>query len=863
MIKRIGKLRQKKGAVLFVVIAIMTLLIAMASTAYYTARGAHNTVVSNYNYSQLYMSAISVADMVSEAVINDAATNASTTNNYKPLKDAVAKLENEGESITAHSSNITTASASNENIIQQLATNGTSVINGVVDGVVVKIEIPTGGKTYLGYDPVVDMSGVKTNLHQYLYTYMFTTTAYYNGNSITVEDYLTTIRVKKSTGAPGTPGAPPTEGTPGTPGSSVVNFTTFFTATGQDIGAKGYVASDRVVLVNTDEITDDAYFENGYTFFNANDRPNRFKGGITSTGSIILNKMECDGIDKSDDNDWFIGKDLVLGDNRAKDLNLGAQNNLYVGRDLVLACNANITAGDVYVEGDIYIIGQVTINGNLHVTGNIYYEMPEGMIGEGTDQRPDPISSAYENNKDWQQTMDRINSNAIGNGWTVSGDINVNGNIVLPDGVTKAKINGKEVTAGVASSTENGIGKYNPSNTNVTITNRVIDKDSDTFVNEKSDPMSVTAAIAAKTGTKNEYPTYTGKQAAYDNKVTIDFTQLTEKRDAQNQPCGYEGSFTTEDGQTVTVNCDTADMRDLQISIPYNKDGVFLDIKGFEGTNGNTNLHYEIESGDTTMPVVLGSNTTEDGKPSFSWRGDDRTNGRTSSVAVQGDGNVIFEMANYETDDDGKPLENSDGSYKYTPYNPLKYKNTGTTTYVSVEKEVVGTAAQVEGYLNNGNFKDGTKTDFMLNPGTSVPKDDYQNRVMLVSNSRTTAVSANCQNTTFCGYIYAPNGRYYAGDNVNSNVSPVFGGMIVSTYDARKATFTYAEPKPSIINSMLGSLAGYKIGGTEATPGTPGNPGTPGTPATDPDNNPWSWAWNGDEGKNGTDWQFIGSNYLG
>ena len=70
MIKRIGKLKQKKGAVLFVVIAIMTLLIAMASTAYYTARGAHNTVVSNYNYSQLYMSAISVGrENISEVII--------------------------------------------------------------------------------------------------------------------------------------------------------------------------------------------------------------------------------------------------------------------------------------------------------------------------------------------------------------------------------------------------------------------------------------------------------------------------------------------------------------------------------------------------------------------------------------------------------------------------------------------------------------------------------------------------------------------------------------------------------------------------------------------------------------------------
>lgn len=886
MIKRIGKLKQKKGAVLFVVIAIMTLLIAMASTAYYTARGAHNTVVSNYNYSQLYMSAISVADMVSEAVINDAAINATGANNYAPLKEAVKNLNTPGTSIMAHSSNITNSTATNEQIIDELANSGTSVINGAVDGIVVKIELlkdPLQNKTecFMGTQPGTDENGNPIIYHYYKYTYVFTTTAFYNGNSVSVEDYITTVKVWKSTGSNGNPEQPGQPGQPGTPGNTNVNFSTFFTATGQDIGAEGYKPAARNVMINADEITDDAFFENDYTFFN-DGRPNRFKGGITASGSVFLNKFECSGIADSDDNDWYIGKDLVLGNNNANNLNLGNQNNLYVGRDLVLACNANVTAGDIYVEGDIYIMGQVNITGNLHVSGNVYYVMPEGMMGEGSDAHRDPISYANQYNNN--QNITRNDYNVINNGWSVSGTLDINGNVVVPDGYNSARITAggqtNNVTSGSASTGSNNIGTYNPANTNVTVTNRVANDASDTFETTSS-TMSVTDAIATKTGIRTDYASYTGTQAAYDNKVKIDFSELQEIKDNDGKITGYETTVEVTDSSgntyTVTISKGPGHGDDVTVSIPYISEGVFIDIDaaGMFGNgspvDSNANIRYEVEGGPSTgsdaMTVVLApNNTSDDGKPSFSWRGDNYNSGSGwTDVAVTGDGNVVFEMANYRTDDKGNPVDENGNAispdefsdYQYTPYNPNNYDTIGTTRYVAAQKEVVGTENQVN-YINN---QETNNLSGMMQSGTSIPKDEYQNRIMLVSNSRADrAIDANRQNNTFCGYIYAPNGEYYISEGTNSNMSPVFGGMIVSTYNASKATMTYAEPKPSSIKNMLGSLVGYTSGGSGGTPGTPGIPPIPATPGTPPSENPDVLD---DEGKQGRNWQYIGSNYLG
>lgn len=856
IIKRIGKLKQQKGAVLFTVIAIMTLLIAMASTAYYTARGAHNTVVSNYNYSQLYISAVSVADMISESVINDTAINATSTNNFKPLKEALANLNTPGSSVMAYSPNITDATKSNSEIINQLADSGNSIINGTLDGITIKIELPANGVTYRNYADGTDDSNNPVRFHYYDYTYVFTTTAFYNGNSITVEDYLTTVKVKKSTGKPGEPGAPGTPGTPGTPGNNNVSFSTFFTATGQDFDADGgYGKSNRVVTIITDEITDDAFFENTYTFFKTG-RPNKFRGGITASGSVYLSKFTCEGIDKDSGNDWFIGEDLVLASDNAKDLNLGSKNNLYVGNDLVLASNANITAGDVYVEGDLYIVGKVTINGNLHVNGSIYYQL---------DEDSDVVNVAKSQDV-WINTND---TNGLNNGWTVEGNLDVNGKVVLPEGYTSAKIyaGGKEnkVTAGTASTSDNNIGTYLPGNTKVTITNRVADNENNVFNTEESE-MSVKDAISLKTETNNIYASYTSTQKAYDNKLELDFSELqaTEFSADKQTVLRYEYK-TTIDGKEVVVDYDTT-TQVATVKIPYVKDGILLDIKGdsmFDIISQNATLEYEIGEGSNkgeTMSVVLADNATDsDGNKAFSWRGtgtgkgNDAT-GSWTAVSVVGNGNVTFEMANYS-------LDNSD---KYIPYNPNNYKDIGTVNYIFDEHEVVGTKAQVDYFRkDSGNgFKETKDVSGMLKTGTSVPTDEYENRIMLVSNSRgAKAINGDVQNATFCGYMYAPNAEYYVSEGANSNMTPVFGGLIVSTYSASKATFTYAEPKPKLISQMLGSLVGSQIGSIGGTEGTPDIPGKPATPVTPPNDSNVTWA--GTEGMYGYEWQYQGTNYLG
>ena len=203
--KPISRVRRKKGAVLFAVISIMALLIAMASTAYYTARSAYNSVVSNYDYSQLYLSAISVSDMVIDAIANDstaASTSAdgsdATKNYYKSLRDAIINnLVNAGDSIYAYSPNITLdpSTATEDQIINQLR-EAKPAVEGALDGIVVEIKLDSVGAGKLS--PTADPADT-TKLYAYEHIYTLTTAAYYRGNSITVEDKIRTEILKIDT----------------------------------------------------------------------------------------------------------------------------------------------------------------------------------------------------------------------------------------------------------------------------------------------------------------------------------------------------------------------------------------------------------------------------------------------------------------------------------------------------------------------------------------------------------------------------------------------------------------------------------------------------------------------------------------
>lgn len=877
LMKRIGKMKQKKGAVLFAVIAVMSLLIAMASTAYYTAKSAYNSVVSNYDYSQLYLSAISVSDMVAQAVTNDSASTATGVgiNNYTPLRDAILTMETPGESITAYSSNISTPSGSEQTILSQLATTD-SVIAGVLDGVTVKIEL-VDNTQYMPISPNPMDLGNGYYCYWFEYDYKFTTTAYYRNNSITVEDIVVSSKSKIWEPDPGSPGYPGTDpvpgdpGTPGNPGNSTVTFSRFFTSTGQVISDGGsgadIVRTSRIVKIETKAISDDAFFQNESTFF-VNGNENVFLGSITSTGSIYLDKFQANI--QGSDNDWYIGKDLVIAGSNANNLDLNNNgqydNNLYVGGNLVLSGDGpSIKATEIYVDGDLYILGQANITGDLHVNGNIYYEIGDTYVDESGNESPSAKVVAESELPDGL----KYDSYSYTNPWSVSGELSVNGTVNYNSNgqVNISTGNGTaQVADGALASTSDVISTFNPADESEVVVNHIPDPNGgDYYVDDVQTVTGIDTIIGNQAGTNIEYSNYTSPQTAYDNVITIDFGLLT-AQDSDGD--GTDDSMFYEDTSThLKIEADGTAMNtgNFVVTIPFNYNGCALDIDTSDLGN-SVNVTYKIETEGTladgttgagTMPIVLLDNiTAPDGSKGFSWQGDSySTNSDTWSVIADGDGNVVFEMANI------------DASGNYVPYNPNNYENLTSVQYVAGEKEVVGTQAQYDVLGPEGieaSFNGSTITsnaDVMYQSGTSIPKTEYENHFMLVSNANN-AVGIDMAriDNTFCGYIYAPNAElnnYYA----NGGTNPVFGGMIVSTYTSDESYLFYAEPKPSLISEMLGSLTSSIAGSTPASPGTPATPDIPGTPGVAPTDPPGTGTWHSPIPADY--WNVAGSNYVG
>ena len=876
--KPLSRVRRKKGAVLFAVIAVMALLITMASTAYFTAKNAYNSVISNYSYSQLYLSAISVSDMVVEAVMNDSTAVATSAdgsdpqkNYYDSLRDAVLNINTVGDTISAHTPNITDPTASESAIIAELAATSNVTVPGAIDGVVVNIKLDKIED--LGVSPTVAEDGVST---WYLrgYNYKFTTDAYYRGSAISVEDVVVANKLVLYTPDPGSNGGSGSTYNPGStetipgPGNGGGGFSTFFTATGQKLEEGKIVRSTRTVKIKTHEISDDAFFQNSSTYF-VNGNNNDFVGGITSTGSVYLEKFTTNI--SGANNDWWIGDDLVMTNNNANNLNLTDQNSLYVGDDLVIAANGNITAKDIYVEGDLYIMGQAKFNGNIHVSGNIYYEMGDTIIDEDGNEVASPSATAsadgvYLGSTKWDHYT---------NGWEVTGDLDVNGTVNVPQGSTndaKITVKGQQViipTGTSASTDSNNIGTYDPSSINVDYTNRIPDTDdvdgdgnTDEFANSTSNS-TVSSAIQNQVGSNTEYYNYTSPSETLDNEVEINFGNLTPVKDAENNVLYYE--YNDPDTGLNIRSEDNNLNGNISVNIPYNENGYVLDIdaESISSTLGcNVNITYNIETSDDStkdaMPIVLKNNILIDADgdgqaddPGFSWQGNNyasNDNSQGTIVQTLGDGNVVFEMGNL------------DANGNLVKYDPNKDGDITVVTYVAGQKEVIGTEAQCGVVGADGNLTE-SEVNSMLQSGTSIPKDEYQNRIMLVSNKNNgIAVDAARQNNAFCGYIYAPNGELnnYAA---NGETAPMFGGMIVSTYNAELSKLYYAEPKPSIISSMLGSLNLWSPGGggngANVTITVPDSWSSWSTPPTPPGPGTWGTPQNTDE------WNEKGSNFVG
>ena len=852
MLKFFYRLKRRHGVVLFAVIAIMTLLIAAATTAYFTARASYQTVVSNYDFSQTYLSAISISDMLIEAVTQDT-SHPGADNKFGELKDAVQKLRdnktpNAADAvITGYSKHGTSKTAATASTILELAANE-PVEAGIFDAAKVEIK-------YIKKEPV---PGSASQSRHY---FTFTTTVYYRDTTITVQDTIINTSGTKSV----------TDASP---------FSRFFTSTSQTAAGKE-TGTSRVVVIDCNEISDDSYFENDYTLIGFDEHAgNTIKGSITSSGSVYMYQMKTDMPNTvgNNRNDWFIGKDLVMTANSGQNIDLKGSN-IYIGGDLILARSGiNFTCANLYVKGKIYYLdgSSGSINANVYCggisdiasdpqsrvselnsilapqgyssgisysNGNKSVLSINGDVGTWDDSTPITISTQKANGHKYEETLttditlgeafkqkttkynydvytakaDTLkNDFDIDLGWVDNTSVSVPSDAILYDDLQSETYHGKyEMINQTTGSVNVGFSPWYIGNATYKVMQQCDDDGHVIYTRYLKDNDSGT--------------------------VYLDETYVFDSE-------GYATMFSDADGHTVSKNSSgeikygstdgsyaTAHRsgNDVILDLPYVENGYLLGIRGAQP--GKTSYNFETKQG-KTMPVVLKANfndgtstiaddgtTDGSGNNAFSWSGEKNgssASGYNNVVKLLKDGsdygNVTFEIGNYaKTVDDKGTADTSDDEevWKYVPATISGMKSGTITTPIYYEGENlrIGTEDQISFLPNDiANIKDGLNG--MLDGSTSYPKSEYTNHVMLISNKNNgVAVDGSTKGHVLCGYLYAPNGIYNV--KVGSQSSPVFGGMIISIYDCKESWFTYASPDPEIIKSLLECMS------SEAFPG--------------------------------------------
>jgi hypothetical protein len=848
MLRFFYRLKRRGGVVLFAVIAIMTLMIAMATTAYLTARASYQTVVSNYDFSQTYLSAISISDMLIEAVTQD--TSHPEVNKFGDLKTAVQNLRDnktpntDGAKITGYTKH-GGAAATDANILEKAASD--PVEAGIFDAA--KVEI-----AYVKCEADKDSLGNETGLKRHYFT--FTTTVYYRDTTITVQD---TVLNKSGTESKSDPNP----------------FSKFFTATTQTAGGKDL---SRVVFVDANEISDDTYFENDYTVIGqvSHSAANVFKGSLISSGTVLLGKTKIDvpatstSAGEGNRNDWFIGQDLIITSNTDQNFDLKGSN-IYIGGDLIIQqSGCNITCANLFVKGNIYYLQDAsgTINGNVYLGGDVIYNKsePEGDLNTlkgliaGQGYTADSLGVTYTNG-----TPGRLSYTKAG-GWDDT--------MIVPTSVKEIKDDNyvemvkTDTTLGDAMSEKIVRYNYDAYHAGDDTYKNQLDLHTEIMSMDMSNLLTVDELLDAsdwRTGGSGVYdgnfydssvPPYganvsihlevVGGKVEYTKTLQSDGTVLDS---GEYSTSGSTYVFNYDDGGTASYNKSTstltvtasngeggagvggatltkaADGR-VTVDIEYTKTGYLLDVGN--GNGGLITYNFETkqkgsdESTTGAMPIALKANFNDgtgtpadaDGNNAFSWSGNaaGRSDSKKTIVQLLKDGSdfgdIAFEVASYKN----VAADGATPDYKYTAYSVKSDSKYAVPTYYEGEGLIVGTEKQVD-YLKDRDLANSANLEGML--GTSpYAASGYENHIMLISNKNGgRAVDGSVKGHVLCGYIYAPNGSYYA--HPSSKSYPVFGGIIVSVYDTSESYFTYCSPNPSLIKDILDSLVKEDNGGTE------------------------------------------------
>lgn len=880
MLKFFYRLKRRGGVVLFAVIAFMTLLITMATVAYFSARASFNTVISNYDFSQMYISTTAVSDMIIDALAEDTSkAGADATKGLNYFKGLKSKIEGmitdtggdpskAGATLIGVSNNIAYADKDNVSKIMVDGSNK-AVEPGIIDAIKTTIKLESIAKN-------LPSTGMNT------YYFTITTVGYYRSNMITVQDLIYA------------------EAGSATPKGNNL-FSTFFTATGQELKSGNIEPTSRCVVIDTQQISDNTYFQNEFTFITGGNTDCAFQGGLKTTGGLYIKKVQNYHIPKPTDTqryDWIIGGDMYLGEEITLDLN---GNDLFVHGDLYIQNGHALSAGNIYVEGNIYMLngdgdfnltggtarlntqadGTTPIANGLFVKGGIYSKPTNttktgnSEWGHGKSIIAQKAGVDLENLtiKDEFETLNKIYNEFMGSGGYMN--YGTSGNTPEVTGGTLYIQSGKQNDTNIASPTA----LPNWDDLKVKINEQA--ETAEEYV-DKIQETSVDSLLDTKGGMQRiDYISYSSDQTTYNNVVSLDFSAVSSTVEYDHAYVLYDDGHGNQ--ATITypdpnpgdteIQKPIGNCSDFILDLPYIKGGYLLEYTNLSdgkipmdpNASGGTvriktpnepqkdaagNIMYMTETvtkpdGTTeeviakdkdgnkipvpeTMPIVLAGNFNDgstnpagknsDGKTynAFRWTaGQSSNSGLLTVELVDKDdvtksavGNVVFEMASYDKDG------------KYGSYDPNK--SVDCITYWAKQKEKVGTLNQVTNIssLQVSKPQDSDQYKFLKTVGGKVTndvQDKYDNKIILVSNKNNckNAFNATGGDSTFCGYLYAPNGTFDAWQD--KSTMPLFGGMIISDYKVKLGSYLYAEPDPKLIAALGKTLKGKNGSGDKPT----------------------------------------------
>ena len=752
MMKRaLLRLKGGRGSVLFFIIAIMSIMIVLASAVYYSTVSARKQVEIRYGDEQSYQSAVSLNDLVTE-YLNTKTEDAFVDSIIALAPNSSLTTKGDGTDTFAelagglgnYKITVTKLSGDSSSEKQTIRIETEVVVNGETSTVTSVGEFTLVSKPY-SFDRFFTSTGYAPN------------DVFMSGMNVTSTMYLD--NEYSQIGSDGTNG-----------NDSGINIYAEIISAG--------TLSMQNAPVNGNGV------KNTFDITVGNDLIMTYKGGQGSLslygGKIRVGGNVIQGASYNLDNNTDL---YVLGDyisNRPSSSSCA----IYVNGDLAIGVedvNAGAAYGDIYVNGDLYIDKWVSGNvfgGKLVVGGNVYINEAAGatrfeqqkasVAGHNVKTYNDASVSFYVANKADSSTYASLRAN-MDKARELAGGTQANTDVWPTDGSCESKITAKaKINEKIGS----------PEYSNWNMTKKFINDDGSYTVkpiNYKFDNSTEPAAQDdrfADTGSNfNQLVVSAKKFGKYviigDIRAPEDWT-------------GYNIVFDTTmpDGNDI----------DMYVYLPANC--------------------YMVKNSDTSY-TFSNSDADKDKFNCFRWNnqftGDDNESHNTPwfSVLTKGKGSVIFVVGDGVTYYAEKRLFMGH-------YNLLKEILPNSISADGKVKDTTGfTTAAVENIMRTTDTNEKLRTVFK---GDVLKKYDssggLHNNLFIVAINKNSDLNFSSQYNTFCGFAYAPY-MTFGISSMGQGGFAMLGGLIVSDYSMPNTSLTFMATIPyDYYDRFTGSLNG-------------------------------------------------------